>query len=343
MQTPAHIPAVHGPSPALFTKDANPFNRRNTAKLVHANDIHVPVMLKTVLHWLISNRNGVYFDGTLGDGGHTRAIAGELTSAGQVISVDWDNEAIEHARTWHPGFEDRVTLFRSSFREMPSILLRSGVPKVSGILLDLGLSSRQLDDRNRGFSHRFDGALDMRMDDRIETQAYQLLNECSVEELTEIFRNYGEEKRSASLARKIIKARETGPVNSTNRLIEIMQNYWKPAHFVKSASRIFQALRIAVNRELEVLEHFLENCWNWLAPGGRIVIISYHSLEDRLVKNTFRQHENPCSCPKEFPVCICGLVPDAKVLTKRAVKPTEDEIALNSRARSAVLRAAEKI
>lgn len=303
---------------------------------------HVPVLTAQVLLWLITDKKGVYFDGTMGDGGHSRAIAGKLEPPGRVVAADCDLNAIRHSDLWlKPG--DRITIYHNNFRNIKDILRASGVNSLNGILLDLGLSSRQLDDPDRGFSYRFDCSLDMRMDGRIRENALQIINKYSEKELRDIFFEFGEERRSSYLAKIIVRERVKEPILTTGTFVEIMQKFWRPRYFAKSASRIFQALRIAVNKELENLEIFLDDCWDILVPGGRIVIISYHSLEDRIVKQVFKKHENPCECPPEIPVCACGKKPDAKILTKRIVIPSRLEIENNSRARSAKLRAVEKI
>jgi len=304
---------------------------------------HTPVMVYQVLHWLITDRNGIYFDGTLGDGGHATAIAGMLQKNGIVIATDHDEPAVKRMETLQRPFDAPILVFHNNFRDIPLVLMKAHVEKVDGILLDLGMSSRQLDDPARGFSYLHDGALDMRMDARLSKNAYDIINQCTEEELRDIFFQYGEEKRSARLARIIVEFRNYAPIKTTSDLTNIMKKQWKPRNFVKSASRIFQALRIAVNNELENLSHFFDECWNWLAPGGRIVVISYHSLEDRIVKQAFKQHENPCICPRDFPICTCGRIPDARILTRKAVRPSAEEIEKNPRARSAQLRAVEKV
>jgi 16S rRNA (cytosine1402-N4)-methyltransferase len=303
---------------------------------------HVPVLTNHVLLWMITDKKGVYFDGTMGDGGHTRAIAEKLEPPGRVVATDCDINAIRHSDLWlKPG--DRIKIFHNNFRNIKDIIQASGEKSLSGILLDLGLSSRQLDDPERGFSYRFESALDMRMDNRIRENALQIINKYSEKELRDIFFNFGEENRSSYLAKIIVRERVKEPILTTEAFVEIMQKFWRPKYFTKSASRIFQALRIAVNKELENLEIFLNDCWNLLVPGGRMVIISYHSLEDRMVKQAFRKHAHPCECPQEIPVCVCGKKPDAKILSRKIVVPSRLEIESNSRARSAKLRAVEKI
>ncbi len=307
------------------------------------NDRHVPVLERQILDWLITDKNGIYFDGTMGDGGHSRAIAEILEGKGKIIATDWDERAVKYSESWRKPLKTPVTVIHSNYSEMPSILSGLNIKHITGILLDLGLSSRQLDDPERGFSYRYDSPLDMRMDERLSNSARELLNNSGEKELRDIFYRFGEERRSSRLARLIVEAREKTKFNSTQDLVEIMKKRWHPSNYIKSASRIFQALRIAVNNELDSLNRFLEDCWDYLNPGGRIAVISYHSLEDRLVKQAFKQREKPCVCPRDFPICTCGKKPDAKVLTRKAVTPSNEEIKQNSRARSAKLRVAEKI
>ena len=311
--------------------------------MVYAFSRHIPVLLKEVLDVLITDAGGIYFDGTMGDGGYTRGIAERLNPSGRVIAADWDEQAIAISDEWVKQYSGRIVVYNSSFCSLAEILSCEGIRAVSGIVLDLGLSSRQIDDTERGFSYRVDAPLDMRMDVRLKTTARDILNTAAAEELSRIFSVYGEEKWSWRLAQILAAEGSRRKFETTFELVDIMKKRWKPAHFTKSASRIFQALRIAVNRELENLERFLEECWQYIIPGGRIIVVSYHSLEDRIVKTAFRNHEHPCICPKESPVCVCGRIPNARVITRKAVVPSQGEINANPRARSAKLRAAEKM
>ncbi len=304
---------------------------------------HIPVLVNEIMAMLITDKNGIYLDGTLGDGGYSRVLLEKLDSSGRVIATDWDDSSVRFADQWKNEYGDRLDVHRANFSDMPRILESAAISAVQGIVLDLGLSSRQLDAPERGFSYRFDGPLTMNMDSNAGNTAFDLINTASWDELKKIFLKFGEERRSGALATIITREREKKAISTTFELVGIMQKYWRPRHFTKSASRIFQALRIAVNHELESLEMFLESCWKFLVQGGRIAVVSYHSLEDRIVKQTFRQHEYPCICPRDFPECRCGKIADAKVLTKRPVYPSEEEITRNSRARSARLRVAEKI
>jgi len=311
------------------------------------NDIsgHIPVLLREVIDYLVTDSNGIYFDGTLGDGGYTKALLKRLDSHGKVVAVDWDEKSVEYSEKWAPTEirSNRLSIHRANYCEILEILSIHKIAAVHGIVLDVGLSSRQLNNGERGFSHQLDGPLDMRMDNRLAEPVSKILSNYSVKELKEIFFKYGEERGSAKLAKIIVRERQRHPIVTTSDLVVLMKKYWRPKLFVKSASRIFQALRIAVNRELENLERFLEICWDLLLPGGRIVVVSYHSLEDRIVKNAFRKREDPCICNKQVPVCQCGNIPDAKVITKKPVQATSVERIKNTRSRSAKLRVAEKI
>lgn len=311
--------------------------------MVLPNSKHIPVMADKVLEYLITEKDGIYFDATLGDGGYTRSILNELDESGKVVATDRDTEAIEFSKQWAQEYTNRLFIHNCNFSEISMVLSKENISQINGVTADLGLSSRQLDDENRGFSYRFDSPLDMRMTMDEEITAGRIINSYSFEELKSIFKTYGEEKHSGKLAKKILKRREEKDIESTSELVKIMKGQWHPAHFNKSAARIFQALRIAVNKELESLEKLLKDSWAALKPGGRMVIVSYHSLEDRIVKRFFKKHTDPCECPVDFPICMCGLVPDAKVLTKKPVMSDASEVIKNSRARSAKLRSAEKI
>jgi len=304
---------------------------------------HVPVLLQEVLQLVVTNIKGTYFDGTLGDGGYTKALLNKLDPEGRVVASDWDSRAVAFAEQWAPGYGARLSVNHNNFCNIGDILSSYAIDAVDGIVLDLGLSSRQIQDASRGFSYRADGPLDMRMDCRLSGTASDILNKAAEYELKRIFFHFGEERRSASLAGIIVRERQHRPLKTTFDLVSLMKKKWRPKYYTKSASRIFQALRIAVNRELNNLERFLDVCWNSLLTSRRIAVISYHSLEDRIVKTAFRRHENPCICPKDIPFCLCKRVPDAKIITRRPIRPSGEEIAHNPRARSARLRVAEKI
>ena len=306
---------------------------------------HIPVLLREIINLLVTDTNGIYFDGTLGDGGYTKALLKKLDSHGKVIAVDWDEKSVEYSEKWASPEtrRGRLSIHRANFCEIKEVLSIHKISAVNGIVLDVGLSSRQLDAGERGFSHRLEGPLDMRMDNRLTDSVSNIVSKYSEKDLKEIFFKYGEERGSAKLARILIRERQRQTIVTTNDLVTIMKKYWRPKFFVKSASRIFQALRIAVNHELENLEKFLEICWDLLLPGGRIAVVSYHSLEDRIVKNIYRKHEDPCICHRQVPVCQCGKIPDAKIITKKPVRASSEEKIINPRSRSAKLRVAEKI
>ncbi len=307
------------------------------------NEGHIPVLLSEVIEHLVTDRNGNYFDGTLGDSGYSIAIMNSLTDPGTLTACDLDTRAVDKAKSWSGEYGNRIRIYHKNFSEISEIMLSSDIKTLNGIVIDLGISSRQLDDPERGFSYSSNGPLDMRFNETGKISALNIINNSPQEQLKAIFKTFGEEKRASYLAKLICETREKSPINTTGELVALMKRRWKPKHFTKSASRIFQALRIAVNSELESLERFLDECWKWLIPGGRLVVVSYHSLEDRLVKNSIRDHQDPCICPDDFPECRCGKLPEARPLTKKPIYPSEDEIRLNPRARSAKLRAAEKI
>ncbi len=304
---------------------------------------HVPVLIHEIMALLMTDNNGIYFDGTLGDGGYTRALLDSLGRKGAVIATDLDDRSVRSAKKWKSIYGEKIAVHHANFSDMPHLLDNKNIKTLQGIVLDLGLSSQQLDTPERGFSYRADGPLDMRMNSESGQTAYTIVNSASEDELKSLFFTFGEERRSASLAQIIVRERKKRKIETTLDLVGIMKKYWRPKHFPKSASRIFQALRIAINRELDSLENFLDICWNYLAKGGRIAVVSYHSLEDRKVKTAFRQHEDPCVCPKDFPECRCGKKAEAKILTRRPVRPSEAEITRNPRAKSAKLRVAEKV
>lgn len=307
---------------------------------------HIPVMVDEVLHYLNCRGSGIYVDATLGDGGHAAAICAGLEHPGLLIGIDWDDEALERAGRRLSGFAGRFRLLQRSYTELGSLLGELGYSRVDGILLDLGVSTLQLTDPARGFSFRRDERLDMRMDRRLEKGAAELVNELSEPSLAGLIFRYGEERWARRIARRVAVYREReGPIRSGAELAEIIKEAIPAAARRKGghpARRTFQALRIAVNRELENIEAFLPQAVSHLAPGGRICIIAYHSLEDRLVKHFFRERSRRrCSCPPDLP-CSCSEEGTLQLLTRKAVRPAAEEIALNPRARSALLRAAER-
>ncbi len=305
---------------------------------------HTSVLLNETIEGLSIRPDGIYVDGTLGGGGHASAIAAQLTS-GKLIGIDQDGEAIEAAGRRLAPAADRVILVRDNYCNLPAVLSGLGYTGADGILLDLGVSSWQLDSAERGFSYRFDAPLDMRMDRRQALTAGTIVNEYDEMEIYRILRDYGEEKFAKNIAKHIAAERQKKPIETTGELNGIIKAAI-PAKMRETgghpSKRTFQALRIACNRELEVLESSLDAFIDLLNPGGRLCIITFHSLEDRIVKNAFRRNENPCICPPEFPVCVCGKKSRGRAVTRKPVLPTEEEKEHNPRAKSAKLRIFEK-
>ena len=281
-------------------------------------------------------------DATLGDGGHALALLAKGGAGLRVIGLDTDAEALARAQARLQSEIERCRFVHSNFRSLQPALSSLGVTSVDGILADLGVSSRQIDRPEAGFSYLEDGPLDMRMNPNLPRTAAGLLATLEQDELKRIFREYGEEKLAAPIARAIVKQRSLSPLQRTGDLRQIIERIVKGPHRIKSLARIFQALRIAINEELEALNEFLPSALALLRPGGRLVVISYHSLEDRIVKQFFKAREKGCVCPPEFPVCVCGKQSQLRILTAKPVTPNPKEIAANSRSRSARLRAAQK-
>ena len=305
---------------------------------------HKPVLLDACIQALNIRPDGIYVDGTLGRAGHSMEIARRLTT-GRLICIDRDQAAIDAARVRLAPWLDRVTLVRSNFSELGEILSGAGVSGADGMLFDLGVSSPQLDDASRGFSYMQDAPLDMRMDTSAPLSAYEVVNTWSQEELRRILYEYGEERYAPAIARAIVRARETAPVNTTLELVEIIRGAMPPAALREKqhpAKRSFQAIRIAVNGELDALPPMLEAAVDGLNPGGRLAVITFHSLEDRIVKRTLADLAKGCTCPPEFPVCVCGRKPRVRLVNRKPVTADGAELADNPRARSAKLRVAEK-
>ncbi len=304
---------------------------------------HVPVMLMPAVDQLAIREDGLYVDGTLGGGGHTREILRRLGPKGRLIAVDQDEEAIRLAG--EEIKDPRLSVIHDNFEHIPMILAQRQ-EKANGILLDLGVSSHQLDSAERGFSYRFDAPLDMRMDRTGTLDAGVIVNTFSEQEIKTILWEYGEERYAPQIAKAVIRRRETAPIKTTGELVDLIRSAVPkkalagPGH---PAKRTFQAIRIAVNRELDVLEYSLDGLVDSLADGGRLSIITFHSLEDRIVKQAFKRMEHPCTCPPSFPVCVCGKISKGKVITRKPVLPTEEEEENNPRAKSAKLRAFERI
>ena len=305
---------------------------------------HVSVLLEECIDGLNIKPDGIYVDGTLGGAGHSSRIAAKLTT-GRLIGIDRDEIALDAAARRLEPYKDRVTLVHSNFCEIVSVLKQLHIDGVDGVLLDLGVSSPQLDDGSRGFSYMADAPLDMRMSQQGETAA-DLVNTESREELARILRDYGEEPFAWQIAGRIVEARETAPIETTLQLADIVASAMPPAERRKNKNpsrRTFQALRIAVNHELDALEEGLDTIFAHLAPGGRLCVITFHSLEDRLVKNKFRRWSTACTCPPEFPVCVCGGKAKAKLITRKPIEANTQELEENRRSRSAHLRVLEKI
>lgn len=305
---------------------------------------HKPVLLDACIQALNIRSDGIYVDGTLGRAGHSMEIARRLTT-GRLICIDRDQAAIDAARVRLAPWLDRVTLVRNNFSELGEILSGAGVSGADGMLFDLGVSSPQLDDASRGFSYMQDAPLDMRMDTSAPLSAYEVVNTWSQEELRRILYEYGEERYAPAIAKAIVRARETAPVNTTLELVEIIRGAMPPAALREKqhpAKRSFQAIRIAVNGELDALPPMLEAAVDGLNPGGRLAVITFHSLEDRIVKRTLADLAKGCICPPEFPVCVCGRKPRVRLVNRKPVTADGAELADNPRARSAKLRVAEK-
>ena len=307
---------------------------------------HYSVLLQETIDELHIRPDGIYVDGTLGGGGHAFQVCSRLNENGHFYGIDQDAAAIEAAGQRLRCFGNQVTIIRSNYCRMVEELKARGVTGVDGIVLDLGVSSYQLDEADRGFTYREDAALDMRMDQRQEKTARDIVNGYSEMELYRVIRDYGEDKFAKNIAKHIVQAREKKPVETTGELVEIIKAAIPAKIRMQKghpAKQTFQAIRIELNRELEVLRDSLDDMIDFLNPGGRICIITFHSLEDRIVKNAFRTNEHPCTCPPDFPVCVCGKVSKGRVVTRKPVLPGEKELEENSRSKSAKLRVFERI
>jgi len=306
---------------------------------------HTSVLLEETVDGLNIKPDGIYVDGTLGGGGHAYEVCSRLSNKGRFIGIDQDEAAIEAASIRLRDFGERVTIVRSNYCDMKLRLQELGIDKVDGIVLDLGVSSYQLDTAERGFSYRVDAPLDMRMDRRQTMTARDIVNDYSEMDLFRIIRDYGEDKFAKNIAKHIVMEREKGPIETTGQLIEIIKRAI-PMKFQKTAGhpakRTFQAIRIELNRELEVLRDTLDDMIELLNKDGRICIITFHSLEDRIVKGIFKKNEDPCTCPSHFPVCVCGNVSKGKVVTRKPILPSDGELEENSRSKSAKLRIFER-
>ena len=308
---------------------------------------HYSVLLNETIENLNIKPDGIYVDGTLGGGGHAYQVASRLSEKGRLIGIDQDADAIAAAGERLKEFGDKITIIRSNYDNMKEELHRIGVEKVDGIVLDLGVSSFQLDTPERGFTYRDENApLDMRMDDRQSLTAKDIVNGYSEMDLYRIIRDYGEDKFAKNIAKHIVQERAEKPIETTGELTEIIRASIPMKVQVTGghpAKRTFQAIRIELNKELEVLQNNLDDMIDLLNPGGRICIITFHSLEDRIVKTNFKRNENPCTCPSDFPVCVCGKKSKGKVVTRKPILPSEEELEVNSRSKSAKLRVFERV
>jgi 16S rRNA (cytosine1402-N4)-methyltransferase len=307
---------------------------------------HIPVLFEETIANLNIRPSGIYIDGTLGGAGHSYEIAKRLTEGGRLVGIDQDEDAIQAATAHLSPFADRVTIVHDNYEHIPEIAERLGIREADGILLDIGVSSYQLDNPERGFSYNEDEPLDMRMDQENPVSAKTIVNTWSAEDLARILKDYGQERYAGRIAENIAKAREQHPLETTGELVAIIRSsipMKMQEKYGNPCKRTFQAIRIACNRELDVLQDSIDSLIDLLAPGGRLCIITFHSLEDRIVKNAFRRNENPCTCPPEFPVCVCGKKSKGTVITKKPITASEEELAANKRAASAKLRVFEKI
>lgn len=307
---------------------------------------HTSVLLNETIDALQIKPGGVYLDGTLGGGGHAYEVCKRLNEEGRFFGIDQDADAIDAAGKRLEEFGDKVTIIRNNYCNAKEALKAYGVDKVDGILLDLGVSSYQLDNADRGFSYKYDTALDMRMDQRQKLTARDIVNNYDEMDLYRIIRDYGEDQFAKNIAKHIVQTRQEKPIETTFELNEII----KAAIPAKMravgghpSKRTFQAIRIECNQELEVLQNALEDMLGLLNPMGRLCIITFHSLEDRIVKNFYREMENPCKCPAEFPICVCGKIPYGKAVPRKAILPSEEELEQNTRAKSAKLRVFERM
>jgi 16S rRNA (cytosine1402-N4)-methyltransferase len=303
------------------------------------------LLLEETIEGLKIKPQGIYVDGTLGGGGHSGEIVKRLETGGRLIGIDQDEAAIKAAGEHLKEFEDKVTIIRSNYRNTRSVLSAIGITQIDGMMLDLGVSSYQLDTKERGFSYRFDTPLDMRMDLRQSFSAKEIVNEYDEMQLFRVIRDYGEDKFAKNIAKHIVMARQKKQIETTGELNEIIKAAIPAkmrAEGGHPSKRTFQAIRIECNRELEVLKESLEELIDILNPGGRLCVITFHSLEDRIVKTAFKNAANPCTCPPSFPVCVCGKVSKGKVITGKPILPGEEELRENSRSKSAKLRIFEK-
>ena len=307
------------------------------------NDYHTPVLYYETLDNLVINPDGIYIDCTLGGGSHSEGILERLSDKGLLISIDQDTNAIEYSKKRLEKFGSKWKVFKGNFENIDTIAYMVGVDKVDGILMDIGVSSKQLDDPDRGFSYRYDVKLDMRMNTEQKISAYDVVNTYSEEQLSKIIFEYGEERHARKIAKLIVEERKSSSIEKTSNLITLIKRAYPERASKHPAKKTFQAIRIEVNRELEVLENAMSKAVELLKVGGRLAIITFHSLEDRIVKNKFKDLATACKCPKDIPICVCGGVKKFEIITKKPIIPIDDELKNNNRAHSSKLRILERI
>ena len=307
------------------------------------NDYHIPVLYYETLNNLVINPNGIYIDCTLGGGSHSKGILEKLSNKGLLISIDQDSTAIEYSKKRLEKFGSKWKVFKGNFENIDTIAYMAGVDKVDGILMDIGVSSKQLDDPERGFSYRYDVKLDMRMNTEQKISAYDVVNTYTEEQLSKIIFEYGEERYAKKIAKLIVEQRKSSTIEKTSDLITLIKRAYPERASKHPAKKTFQAIRIEVNRELEVLENAVSKSAELLKVGGRLAIITFHSLEDRIVKNKFKDLATACKCPKDIPICVCDGVKKFEIITKKPIIPIDDELKNNNRAHSSKLRILERI
>ena len=307
------------------------------------NDYHIPVLYYETLDNLVINPDGIYIDCTLGGGSHSEGMLERLSDKGLLISIDQDTNAIEYSKKRLEKFGSKWKVFKGNFENIDTIAYMAGVDKVDGILMDIGVSSKQLDDPDRGFSYRYNVKLDMRMNTEQKISAYDVVNTYSEEQLSKIIFEYGEERHARKIVKLIVEERKSSPIEKTSDLIALIKRAYPERASKHPAKKTFQAIRIEVNRELEVLENAMSKAVELLKVGGRLAIITFHSLEDRIVKNKFKDLATACKCPKDIPICVCGGVKKFEIITKKPIIPIDDELKNNNRAHSSKLRILERI
>lgn len=307
------------------------------------NEYHIPVLFYETLDNLVINPDGIYIDCTLGGGSHSEGILQRLSDKGLLISIDQDINAIEYSKKRLEKYSSKWKVFRGNFETIDTIAYMAGIDKVDGILMDIGVSSNQLDEPERGFSYRYDVKLDMRMNPEQELSAYDVVNNYSEEDLSKIIFEYGEERHAKKIAKLISEERKKAPITTTFELISLIKRAYPERANKHPAKKTFQAIRIEVNKELEVLEKTINKAINLLKLNGRLAIITFHSLEDRIVKNKFKELSTVCKCPKDIPICMCGGIKRFEILTRKPIIPNDEEIKNNNRAHSSKLRVLERI